>query len=228
MPVAPHLEVIEAEPSGPAEASIILMHGLGADAHDLCSLPPAFGLPPDLHVRYLFPSAPRMPVTLNMGMTMPAWYDIRYIGPGGEDGASVRRAAAWIDELIAREVDRGVPAGRVVLGGFSQGGAMSLFTGLRYREALAGVICMSGYLLLPDTLAAEASAANRNVPIFLAHGTADPMVGIERGRESRDRLVAAGYAVDWREYPMEHQICGEELRDIGRSLAGVLAPAAGT
>ncbi len=226
MPAAPHLEVIEAEPSGPASASVILMHGLGADAHDLYPLPPVLGLPPDLHVRYVFPGAPRMPVTLNMGMTMPAWYDIRYIGPGGEDGASVRRAAAWIDELIAREVDRGVPAGRVVLGGFSQGGAMSLFTGLRYREALAGVICMSGYLLLPESLATEASAANRSVPIFLAHGTADPMVGIERGRASRDRLVEAGYAVDWREYPMEHQICGEELRDIGRWLAGVLAPAA--
>lgn len=227
MSAASHLQVIEAEPPGPAAASVILMHGLGADAHDLYPLPPALGLPSDLHVRYVFPGAPRMPVTLNMGMTMPAWYDIRYIGPGGEDDASVRRAAAWIDELIAREVDRGVPAGRVVLGGFSQGGAMSLFTGLRYREALAGVVCMSGYLLLSDTLAAEASAANRSVPIFLAHGTADPMVGIERGRESRDRLVEAGYAVDWREYPMEHQICSEELSDIGRWLTAVLSPPAG-
>ena len=226
MPAAPHLQVIEAEPSGPASASVILVHGLGADAHDLYPLPPTLGLPPGLHVRYVFPAAPRMPVTLNMGMTMPSWYDIRYIGPGGEDGAGVRRAAAWIDELIAREAERGVPPGRVVLGGFSQGGAMSLFTGLRYGKALAGVICMSGYLLLPETLAAEASAANRSVPIFMAHGTADPMVGIERGRESRDRLVEAGYAVDWREYPMEHQICGEELRDIGRWLAGLLAPAA--
>ena len=226
MPAAPHLQVIEAEPSGPASASVILVHGLGADAHDLYPLPPTLGLPPGLHVRYVFPGAPRMPVTLNMGMTMPSWYDIRYIGPGGEDGAGVRRAAAWIDELIAREAERGVPPGRVVLGGFSQGGAMSLFTGLRYGKALAGVICMSGYLLLAETLAAEASAANRSVPIFMAHGTADPMVGIERGRESRDRLVEAGYAVDWREYPMEHQICGEELRDIGRWLAGVLAPAA--
>ena len=226
MPAAPHLQVIEAEPSGPASASVILVHGLGAAAHDLYPLPPTLGLPPGLHVRYVFPGAPRMPVTLNMGMTMPSWYDIRYIGPGGEDGAGVRRAAAWIDELIAREAERGVPPGRVVLGGFSQGGAMSLFTGLRYGKALAGVICMSGYLLLAETLAAEASAANRSVPIFMAHGTADPMVGIERGRESRDRLVEAGYAVDWREYPMEHQICGEELRDIGRWLAGVLAPAA--
>ena len=226
MPAEPHLQVIEAEPPGPAAASVILMHGLGADAHDLYPLPPALGLPPGLHVRYVFPGAPRMPVTLNMGMTMPSWYDIRYIGPGGEDGAGVRRAGAWIDELIAREAERGVPPGRVVLGGFSQGGAMSLFTGLRYGKALAGVICMSGYLLLADTLAAEASAANRSVPIFMAHGTADPMVGIERGRESRDRLVEAGYAVDWREYPMEHQICGEELRDIGRWLATLLAPAA--
>lgn len=226
MPAAPHLEVIEAEPPGPAAASVILLHGLGADAGDLYPLPPTLGLPPGLHVRYVFPGAPRMPVTLNMGMTMPAWYDIRHIGAGGQDEVGIRRAAGWIDELIGREASRGVPAGRVVLGGFSQGGAMSLFTGLRYREALAGIICMSAYLPLAETLDAEASAANRGVPIFAAHGTADPLVGIELGRASRDRLLEGGYAVDWREYPMEHQICSEELRDIGRWLSGVLSPAA--
>ena len=227
MSAAPHLQVIEAEPSSPATASVILLHGLGADAHDLYPLPPALGLPPDLQVRYVFPSAPRLPVTINMGMIMPAWYDIRAIGPGGQDAAGIRRAAGWIDELIAREADRGVPPGRIVLGGFSQGGAMSLFTGVRCREALAGVICMSGYLPLADTLAAEAAAASRTVPIFAAHGTADPTVGIELGRGSRDLLTAAGYAVEWREYPMGHQICGEELAEIGRWLTGVLAPAAG-
>ena len=215
--------MIEAEPPGPASATVILMHGLGADAGDLYSLPPALGLPADRHVRYVFPSAPRMPVTINMGMRMPAWYDIRSIGPGGQDEPGVRRAAGWIDELIDREVARGMPARRIVLGGFSQGGAMALFTGLRCRAALAGVICMSGYLLLSDALGAEAAPANHGVPIFLAHGTADPMVDITLGRRSRDRLVEAGYAVDWREYPMAHQICGEELSEIGRWLTGVLA-----
>ena len=222
---APHLQVIEAEPSGPAAASVILLHGLGADGHDLYPLPPALGLPADLRVRYVFPSAPRLPVTINMGLLMPAWYDIRSIGPESQDEAGIRRAAGWIDELIAREVDRGVPAGRIVLGGFSQGGAMSLFTGVRCRESLAGVLCMSGYLPLADTLDAEAAAASRAVPIFVAHGTADPTVAIGLGRGSRDLLAGAGYAVEWREYPMGHQICGEELADIGRWLTGVLAGA---
>lgn len=228
MPAAPHVQVIEAEPAGPAVASVILMHGLGADARDLYPLPPVLGLPADLHVRYVFPGAPRMPVTINMGMVMPSWFDIRAIGPGSQDEAGIRRAAHWIDELIAREVERGVPAGRIVLGGFSQGGALALFTGLRYPQALAGVLCMSAYLPLAETLDSEASIANRGVPIFGAHGTADPLVGVELGRGSRDRLVAAGYAVDWREYPMAHEICGEELQDIGRWLAGVLAPAPGS
>lgn len=225
MPAASPLQVIEAEPPGPATASVILMHGLGADAGDLYPLPPALGLPSDLHVRYVFPGAPRMPVTINMGMVMPAWFDILGIGSGVQDEAGIRRASAWIEELIAREVERGVPAGRIVLGGFSQGGALALHTGLRYPAALAGVICMSAYLPLAETLDAEASAANRNVPIFVAHGTADSMVAIDLGRRSRDRLVQAGYAVEWREYPMAHEICGEELRDIGRWLTGALSGA---
>ena len=223
MPAAPYLQVIEAEPPAPAAASVILLHGLGADARDLYPLPPAIGLPPGLHVRYVFPGAPHLPVTINMGMVMPAWFDIRSIGPEGQDETGIRRAAGWIDELIAREVERGVPAGRVVLGGFSQGGAMSLFTGLRYREALAGVICMSAYLPLAETLDAEASAANRGVPIFMAHGTADATVDIGFGRRSRDHLAGAGYTVEWRDYPMAHEICGEELSDIGRWLSGVLS-----
>ena len=215
--------MLEAEPPGPATGSVILMHGLGADAGDLQPLPPAFGLPAGMHVRYVFPSAPQMPVTINMGMLMPAWYDIRSIGPGGQDEPGIRRAGAWIDELIAR----GVPASRIVLAGFSQGGAMALFTGLRYPEALAGVVCMSAYLPLSDTLGEEAAAANRSVPIFVAHGTVDPVVDIGLGRRSRDLLAEAGYPVDWHEYPMAHQICGEELTDIGRWLTGLLAPAKG-
>ena len=203
------------------------MHGLGASAYDFHDVPPLLGLPGDLGVRYVFPSAPRIPVTINMGLIMPAWYDVAGFDGTAEDERRIRESAGWIDELVAREAERGVPAGRVVIGGFSQGGAMALFAGLRHAEALAGVMCLSGYLLLPATLAAEAAEANRSTPVFAAHGTADDVVPLERAAASRDLLVEAGYPVDWREYPMAHQIVAEELRDIGRWLAGVLAPAGG-
>ena len=203
------------------------MHGLGASAYDFHDVPPLLGLPGDLAVRYVLPNAPRIPVTINMGLIMPAWYDVAGFGSAAEDERRIRESAAWIDELIAREAERGVPAGRVVLGGFSQGGAMALFAGLRHAEALAGVMCLSGYLLLPATLAAEATEANRSTPVFAAHGTADAMVPLERAAASRDLLVEAGYQVDWHTYPVAHQIAAEELGDIGRWLAGVLAPGSG-
>ena len=203
------------------------MHGLGAGASDFHDVPPLLDLPAGLAVRYVFPNAPRIPVTINMGLIMPAWYDVAGFGSPAEDERRIRESAGWIDELVAREAERGIPAGRVVLGGFSQGGAMALFAGLRHPEALAGVMCLSGYLLLPATLAAEGTEANRSTPIFAAHGTADPMVPLERAAASRDLLVEAGYQVAWHEYPMAHQIAAEELGDIGRWLAGVLAPAGG-
>lgn len=195
------------------------MHGLGADARDFYGIPPEIGLPADLRVRFVFPNAPRMPVTINQGLMMPAWYDVAGFGARDQDEAGIRRAAAWIDELIAREGERGVPARRVVLGGFSQGGAMALFAGLRYPEALAGVMCLSGYLLLPDALEAEASDANRAVSIFQAHGASDPMVPLALGHATRDGLERAGYEVDYHEYPMPHTVCPEEVRDIGDWLA---------
>ena len=198
------------------------MHGLGADANDFYSIPPALGLPADLHVRYVFPNAPRMPVTINQGLIMRAWYDVAGFGARDQDERGIRRAAGWIDELIAREAERGVPAGRVVLAGFSQGGAMALFAGLRYPVALAGVMCLSGYLLLPHALEAEASDANRSVSIFQAHGTADPMVPLALGQGTREGLERAGYAVDYHEYPMPHTVCTEEVRDIGDWLAELL------
>ena len=203
------------------------MHGLGAGASDFHDVPPLLDLPAGLAVRYVFPNAPRIPVTINMGLIMPAWYDVAGFGSPAEDERRIRESAGWIDELVAREAERGIPAGRVVLGGFSQGGAMALFAGLRYPEALAGVMCLSGYLLLPATLAAEGTEANRSTPIFAAHGSADPMVPLERAAAGRDLLVEAGYEVAWHEYPMAHQIAAEELGDIGRWLAGVLAPAGG-
>lgn len=195
------------------------MHGLGADANDFYGIPAELGLPAELHVRYVFPNAPRMPVTINQGLIMRAWYDVAGFEARDQDERGIRRAAEGIDELIAREVERGVPANRVVLGGFSQGGAMALFAGLRYPAALAGVMCLSGYLLLPDALEAEAPDANRSVSIFQAHGSADPMVPLALGQGTRDGLEQAGYQVDYHEYPMPHSVCYEEVRDIGNWLA---------
>ena len=223
LPATPPLETIDIEPPGPAGASVILMHGLGADAHDFRGLPPELRLPADLQVRYVFPNAPRIPVTINMGLIMRAWYDVTGFDARGQDERRIRQSAGWIDALIAREVERGVPASRIVLGGFSQGGAMALFAGLRQPAARAGGMCLSGYLLLPDARDAEATAATRTAPIFQAHGSADPMVPPELGRRTRDRLLQAGYEVDYHEYAMAHQICYEEVRDIGGWLAGVLA-----
>ena len=223
MPDEPHLETLDLEPAGPADASVIWMHGLGADANDFYGLAPQLGLPAELRVRFVFPNAPRIPVTINGGLIMRAWYDVYGFDARAQDERRIRRSAGWIDELVAREADRGVPARRVVLAGFSQGGAMALFGGLRHPEALAGLLCLSAFLPLPDMLEAEASAANRAVPIFQAHGTADPMVPADLGRSSRDLLAAAGYAVDYREYPMAHEVCFDEVRDIGAWLSGVLA-----
>ena len=211
------------EPAGPAEASVIWMHGLGADANDFYGLAPQLGLPAELRVRFVFPNAPRIPVTINGGLIMRAWYDVYGFDARDQDEKRIRQSAGWIDELVAREADRGVPARRVVLAGFSQGGAMALFGGLRHAEALAGLMCLSAYLPLPDTLTAEASAANRAVPIFQAHGTGDPVVPADSARTSRNVLAAAGYTVDYREYPMAHEVCFDEVRDIGAWLTGVLA-----
>ncbi len=218
----PHLQTLELAPSQPAVASVIWMHGLGADASDFYPVPPQLGLRADLHVRYVFPNAPKIPVTINMGLIMPAWYDVKGFDAPGDDEERIRTSADWITELIVQEEERGIPANRIVLAGFSQGGAMALFTGLRHPERLAGVMCLSGYLPLGDRLPDEASAANRDVPVFQAHGTGDAVVRYEVARASRERLNAAGYEVEWHEYPMAHQVCGEELRDIGQWLGRVL------
>lgn len=199
------------------------MHGLGADARDFYGIPRELGLPPELNVRYVFPNAPRMPVTINQGWVMPAWYDIRSFGLRDQDETGIRASAERIDQLIAQEMERGVPEGRIVLAGFSQGGAMALFTGLRHPVPLAGVMCLSGYLALHETLAAEASAANRGVPVFQAHGTEDPMVPVGLAQGTRDLLTSTGYRVEYHEYPMPHTVCAEEVRDIGGWLARVLS-----
>jgi phospholipase/carboxylesterase len=221
--VAELLDVIEIE-TGPAPgAAVIWMHGLGADGHDFEPIVPELGLPDSLPVRFVFPHAPMRPVTINAGMVMRAWYDVG--GQGGtrrEDEQGVRASQRAIEALIEREKKRGLTAGEIVLAGFSQGGAMALQTGLRHPERLAGLLALSSFLPLPDTLAAEASPANRDVPIFMAHGTHDPLIPVSRARDSRDRLLAPGYRVQWREYPMAHAVCAEEIADLSAWLRRIL------
>ena len=174
-------------------------------------------------MRFVFPHAPLQPVTINGGAVMRAWYDVT--GDGRQDAAGVRASQAHVEALIARERARGMAARSIVLAGFSQGGAMALQAGLRHPERLAGILALSGYLPLPESVADEVSQANRDVPIFMAHGTQDPVIPLSWATRSRDHLNALGYAIDWREYPMPHSVCADEIADIARWLRVVL-PAA--
>jgi phospholipase/carboxylesterase len=217
------LEAVEIEPATPARAAVIWMHGLGADGYDFAGVVPELdlkGMPP---TRFVFPHAPMRPVTINQGHVMRAWYDIRDDGGARrEDAAGVRASRLSIEALLARERTRGVPAARVVLAGFSQGGAMALHTGLRHSERLSGIMALSCSLPLADTLADEASPANRDVPVFMAHGTRDPMISLARAVAARDRLTELGYQVEWHDYPMPHSVCPEELAELSAWLRRVL------
>ncbi len=213
---------LEYETGADPVASIIILHGLGADGSDFAPFVQEIDLGAVGPVRWLFPNAPQQPVTINGGYVMPSWFDIRH-DRSDEDEAGLRRSQAAIEALLAQEKARGLPAGRIVLGGFSQGCAMALLTGLRHAERLAGIVGMSGYLPLAATLPAERSAANADVPIFLAHGTQDEMVALPRATASRDALTALGYAVDWHAYPMGHSVCMEEVADLRQWLLRALA-----
>lgn len=220
------LETVEVEPGAPATATVVLMHGLGADGHDFEALVPEIDLP-GRAVRWVFPHAPVRPVTINGGYPMRAWYDIVAIDRRSpEDEAGIAASAEGVRALVEREKARGVPAERVVLAGFSQGGAIALHTALRHPERLAGVVALSTYLPLASRLAAEAHPANAAVGIFMAHGDHDPVVPLALGEGSRDALRARGYDVLWRTYPMPHSVCAAEVRDLRDWLAGVL-PARG-
>src|SRR2546425_4904197 len=219
------LEAIEIETGKNPSASIIWLHGLGADGNDFATIVPELDLPKEA-IRFVFPHAPVQPVTINGGMRMRAWYDIADGANRREDERGVRASQALVETLIGREKKRGTKAARIVLAGFSQGGAIALQTGLRHPERIAGIMALSTYVPVADTLAAEASAANREVPIFMAHGLDDPLIPIERARISRKLLESAGYRVEWHEYPMPHSGCPEELADIGAWLGKVLAPEA--
>ena len=217
------LETVEIETAPSPRRSVIWMHGLGADGHDFVDIVPALGLRA-LPVRFVFPHAPMRKVTINQGMVMRAWYDVRAeAGVRREDGAGVREAQGWIEALIAREKARGVAAEHVVLAGFSQGGAMALHTGLRHPERLAGIMALSCFLPQADHVAGEASAANRATPIFFAHGIHDPMIPLARAQHARDTLTGLGYRVEWHEYPMPHSVTDAEVLDIAAWLARILA-----
>ena len=218
------LDTLYFETGDAPKSAIIILHGLGASATDFVPVARQWDLRAIGDVRYVFPDAPVRPVTINGGMSMPAWYDILGVDlVRREDEKSLRESAASLQELIAREIAKGIPASRIVLGGFSQGCAMTLLAGLRAPQRLAGLLGMSGYLPLAATTAAERSDANRDVPIFLAHGRMDPVVPYARGTETRDALAALGHPVEWHDYPMQHAVSQEEIDDIEAWLLKVLA-----
>ena len=218
------LPSIELETGKVPKAAVIWLHGLGADGNDFVPIVGEMRLPASLPVRFVFPHAPVRPVTLNNGFRMRAWYDLA----AGDitsraDVAGVRESQSHVEALVAREKDRGVEARRIVVAGFSQGGVIALHTGVRHAERLAGIVALSTYLVLPDKLMEEGAAANRDVPIFMAHGTFDPMVRPEWGEAGQRALVAAGYPVEWHTYPMPHSVVWEEVEAIAAFLTRVLA-----
>ena len=218
------LESLEIETGPQPAATIIVLHGLGADGNDFVPIAQELDLGPAGAVRFVFPHAPVIPVTINGGMRMRAWYDILGVDlVRREDEAGLRASMESIEELLAREKARGTPAGRIVLMGFSQGCAMALLAGLRHKERLAGIVGLSGYLPLAQSTATERSDANALTPIFMGHGQQDGVVDIERASTSREVLRALGYEVQWHEYPMAHSVCMEEIADINQWLLKVLA-----
>jgi phospholipase/carboxylesterase len=212
------------EPASTADAAVIWLHGLGADGYDFVPIVDELRLPPTMAVRFIFPHARPRPVTINNGFVMRAWYDITGLGPDRkEDGDGIRESAGVVNDYIEQQNARGVATERIVIAGFSQGGAIALQAALRYPKRLGGVMALSTYLPLNDTVAAEAAPANKDVPILMCHGLRDPMVPATLGKASRDLLMGLGYKVEWQSYPMEHQVCMEEVLDISKWLQARLA-----
>ncbi len=220
------LPCVELETGARPGASVIWLHGLGADGNDFVPIVEEMRLPADLPIRFVFPHAPVRPVTINNGFPMRAWYDIYAADLANRaDALGVGQSQGHVEALIAREKTRGVAAKRIVLAGFSQGGAIALHTGLRHAERLAGILALSTYLPMADRLPAEATPMNRDLPIFMAHGTMDPVIKLAWSEASRRALEAAGYAVEWHTYPMQHAVVWEEIVAVRAFLTKVLAPA---
>jgi len=223
-------ETVELETGPNPTRSVIWLHGLGADGHDFEPIVPELRLPDDLTIRFVFPHAPVQPVTINGGMSMRAWYDILTLERDGPvDEAGIRASGELLGELLRREEQRGIDAANIVVAGFSQGGAIALHTALRYPRKLAGLMALSTYLPLHDSFNDEVlnnpAAVNSEIPIFMAHGSFDPVVPMTLGRGSADLLLQAGYRIEWHDYPMAHAVCAEEIEDIRRWLLSVFAAA---
>lgn len=222
-PPSDQLPAIELETGAYPTHTILWMHGLGADGNDFVPIIQELELPPETTIRFIFPHAPKQSVTINGGLVMRAWYDIKNINlDHHEDEAGIRSSQQAITAMIKRENQRGIPSANIVLAGFSQGGVMALQVGLRHPDKLAGIMALSSYLPLAHTLVKEAHTANTPTSIFMAHGSYDPIIPIHLAKASRQQLLEAGYQVKWHEYPMEHSVCAEELVDISKWLQDVL------
>jgi phospholipase/carboxylesterase len=216
------LDCVEIEPTEPARCSVIWLHGLGASGHDFEPLVPHLGVD-DLALRFVFPHAPKRPVTINGGFIMPAWYDIRVMSLSRDvDEQGVFDSARQVSDLIQRENERGIPTEKIVIAGFSQGGALALHVGLRHPERLAGIVALSTYLVCDESLEDERAEKNENTPIFQAHGSRDPMVKPAAGQLAYDRLNSLGYSLEFKSYPMGHEVCPQEVVDIGAALCRML------
>jgi len=212
-------DAVVVTPQIPPTAAVIWLHGLGADGFDFVPIVSELRLPESLPVRFIFPHATPRPVTINNGFVMRAWYDIKGFGPERpEDEAGIRESEGVVRQYMEQQIAQGIAADRIILAGFSQGGAIALQTGLRYPQRLAGIMALSTYLPLRATVAQEASQANRDVPILMCHGTYDPVVVPQMGEMSRDILRGLGYSIEWHSYPMEHSVCMDEIADISRWL----------
>lgn len=217
------LPTIEIESASSAQRSIILLHGLGADGSDFVPLVSELHLPISLCVRFIFPHAPHMPVTINNGYEMRAWFDIDNLSPAAKiDEKGIAASVTMLEELVKREESRGIETNNIILAGFSQGAVIALTTGLRYPKPLAGLLVLSSYLPLADKVLQNASSVNRQIPIFIAHGTEDPIVPYALGKASYVTLKQAGYPVSWHSYPMPHSICASEINDISQWMQGIL------
>ena len=214
-------DCVEVNSGATPVGSVIWLHGLGADGHDFEPIVPELRLPADLPLRFVFPHAPMRPVTINGGMVMRAWYDIVTLDAEGRaDAEGVRESTAILEALVAREIERGIPAQKIVIAGFSMGGAIAINTALHTAHELAGLMALSTYLPLPGDV--EGSGGSRELPVFMAHGSFDPMVPMQWGRISAQKLEETGFSVEWHEYPMAHAVCPQEIADIGAWLQRVL------